>query len=240
MTSPEKISIKTAQNDISFDKMVGKMKRLFRLGVTLAMAVSVYPGTASANRCTSEQIQKMVQGGLSQQEITHICDTAALSLEEATEILKAYAEKNSTLKEWYRIPLPRPGNIQLHDLTWYYKVLRDEKYVTRWEEDRTNPGQIKVDLTEKGKRFVKTGMSPEGKYSLHCCNFNEVAVTCLTPDPSGDKASGVFEVTPSDLFMLLQFVATRYATNVVGEVDFRRVGEEWRVERVYIKTGIHW
>jgi hypothetical protein len=219
------------------------MKRLFRLGLTLAMVVSVYPEAASVNRCTSEQMQKMVHGGLSQQEITHICDTAsasALSLGEATEKLKAYAVKNSGLKDWYRIPLPRPGNIQLHDLNWYYRVLREEKYVTRWEEDRANPGEIKLDLTEKGKRFVQTGKSPEGKYSLHCCNFNEVAVTCLTADPTGDSASGVFEATPSDLFMLLQYVATRYSTAVLGEVDFRRDGEEWRVERVYIKTGIHW
>jgi hypothetical protein len=43
-----------------------------------------------------------------------------------------------------------------------------------------------------------------------------------------------------DTLNLLQYVATKYATNVAGEVDFRRVGEEWRVERVYIKTGIHW
>lgn len=217
------------------------MKRLFRLGLTLAMVVSVYPAIASANRCTSEQMEKMVHGGLSQQEITHICDTAStLSLEEATEKLKAYAEQNSGLKDWYRIPLPRPGNIQLHDLNWYYRVLRDEKYVTRWEEDRATPGEIRLDLTEKGKRFVQTGMSPEGKYSVHCCNFNEAAVTCLTTDPAGDSASGEFWVTPSDLFMLLQFVATRYSTAVTGEVDFRRVGEEWRVERVWIKTGIHW
>jgi hypothetical protein len=220
--------------------MVGQMKRLFRLVLILALAVSVYPVTASANRCTNEQMQKMVQGGLSQQEITHICDTSGLSLEKATEILKAYAEKNSDLKEWYRIPLPRPGNIQLHDLTWYYKVLKDEKYVTRWEEDRANPKEIKVDLTEKGKRFVKTGMSPEGKYSILCCYFEDIAVTCLTPDPAGDKASGEFQVSPSDLFNLLQYVATKYATNVAGEVEFRRVGEEWKVERVYIKTGIHW
>src|SRR3954449_11334274 len=115
---------------------------------------------------------------------------SALSLEEATEKLKAYAVKNSNLPDWYRIPLPRPGNIQLHDLNWYYRVLRDEKYVTRWEEDRANPGEIKLDLTEKGKRFVQTSMSPEGKYSILCCNFEDIAVTCLTPDPAGDSASG--------------------------------------------------
>jgi hypothetical protein len=211
------------------------------LCLTLAMVVSVYPAIASANRCTSEQMQKMVHGGLSQEEITHICDTAsALSLEEATGILKAYAIQNSGLAVWWKIPLPRPGNIELHDLNWYYRVLKDEKYVTRWEADHANPKEIKLDLTEKGKRFVQTGKSPGGNYSLHCCNFNEVAVTCLTPNPAGDSASGEFWVTPSDLFMLLQHVATRYPTAVTGEVDFRRAGEEWKVERVWIKAGIRW
>jgi hypothetical protein len=47
-------------------------------------------------------------------------------------------------------------------------------------------------------------------------------------------------VTPSDLFMLLQDVATRYPTIVLGDVYFRRVGEGWEVELVMIKTGIHW
>jgi hypothetical protein len=219
------------------------MNSLFRLGITLAMVVSVYPATASANRCTSEQMQKMAHGGLSPQEITHLCDTAspsALSREEATEKLKAYAEKNSGLAVWWRIALPKPENIQLHDLNRYYRVLREEKYVTRWEADRANPKEIKLELTEKGKRFVQTGKSIEGKYSLHCCNFAEVWVTCLTVDPAGDSAHGEFQVTPSDLFGLLQFVAIRYVTAVAGEVDFRRVGEGWEVELVTIKAGIQW
>jgi hypothetical protein len=217
------------------------MKRLIRLGLTLAMVVSVYPATAAVSRCTSEQMQKMAHGGLSQQEITHICDTAsALSLEEATERLKAYAEKNSGLVDWYGIALPRPGNIELHDLNWYYQILRKEGYVTRWEADRANPKEIKLELTEKGKRFIQTGKSIEGKYSLLCCNFAEIWVTCLTVDPAGDSATGEFVVTPSDLFMLLQDVATRYPTIVLGDVYFRRVGEGWEVELVMIKTGIHW
>jgi hypothetical protein len=217
------------------------MKSLFRLGLALAMVVSVYPAVASASRCTSEHMQKMAHGGLSQEEITHICDSAsALSLEEATEKLKAYTVKNSGLAVWYEIPLPRPGNIELHDLNWYYRVLRDEKYVTRWEADRANPKEIKLDLTEKGKRFIQTGKSPEGKYSVLCCNFAEIAVTCLTVDPAGDSATGEFVMTPSDLFMLLQHIATRYPTHVVGEVDFRRVKEGWRVEQVTIKTVLHW
>ena len=160
------------------------MKSLFRLGLTLAMVVSVYPATASASQCTSEQMQKMAHGGLSQQEITHICDTAspsALSLEEATEKLKAYAVKNSGLAVWYWIELPKPGNIELHDLNWYYQILRKEGYVTRWEADRANPKEIKLDLTEKGKRFVQTGKPPEAKYSLLCCNWSMFGIRVIFP-----------------------------------------------------------
>ena len=186
-------------------------------------------------------MQKMAHGDLSQEEITLICDTAsALSQEEATEKLKAYAVKNSGSEVWYWIELPKPGNIALHDLNWYYQVLRKEGYVIRWGEDRRNPKEITLELTEKGKRFVQTGKSIHGRYSLLCCYFESVQVTCLTVDPAGDSAHGQFEVTPSDLLMLLQHVATRYPTSVLGEVDFRRVGERWEVERVTIKTGIQW
>ena len=81
---------------------LGKMKSFFRLGLGLAMVVSVYPAAASASRCTSEHMQKMAHGGLSQQEITHICDTAspaALSPEEATEILKATSRLEQCLNQ---------------------------------------------------------------------------------------------------------------------------------------------
>jgi len=45
------------------DKGSGKMKGLFRFGVTLSMVLSFYHATSYASRCTSEQMQKMAQGG---------------------------------------------------------------------------------------------------------------------------------------------------------------------------------
>ena len=63
---------------------------------------------------------------------------------------------------------------------------------------------------------------------------------CLTVNPAGDSAVGIFQASASAVFMTLQWVAKRDVTSVDGLVDFRRVADEWRVHNVWIKTGIQW
>jgi hypothetical protein len=215
------------------------MLSLFRLATTVSIILSLFPAAVSATRCTSEQREKMAGGGLSPQEITHICDPPTLSLEEASERLTAYASKHQQHETWFNIGMPRPTNIELHDLNRYYQALKQEGYVTRWEEDRRT-GDIKLELTRKGKRFIQTGKSKFEKYSLLCCKFEGFEVTCLTVSPAGDFATGVFKASPSELFMSLQWAAKRDVTSVEGLVDFRRDVDGWRVDGVWITTHIKW
>jgi hypothetical protein len=182
----------------------------------------------------------MTSAGLSAQEITRICDSATLSPEEAGEKLTAYAGKHPQHEAWYTIGMPKPANIKLHDLNRYYQALKNEGYVTRWEEDRAAPGEIKLALTRKGKRFIETGKSKYNKYSLYCCDLGAFDVTCVTVNPTGDKATGMFKVSGSELFTSLQWLATRRPVFLDGLVDFRRTADGWEVQNVWIATDITW
>jgi hypothetical protein len=132
------------------------MKGLVPFALTLTLIFSVYPAAASASRCTSEQREKMARGGLSSKEIAQLCDGASpLSLEEASQLLTAYAKKHRNQGEWDQVELPTPGNILIHDLNRYYPLLRKEGYITRWEVDPSDRNDIKLELTEKGKQFIQ-------------------------------------------------------------------------------------
>jgi hypothetical protein len=217
------------------------MKGLFRFGVTLSMVLSFYNATTYASQCTSEQMQKMAQGGLSMQEITQICDTSGtLSPEEAMEKIKAFAAKNINQVTWYWIPLPRPGYARVQNITEYYQALKEAGYITSWEEDRGERGEMKLQLTQKGKKFIYTGKSSEGKYSVSCCNFEPgFDVTCLGVDPRGG-VRGKFEVSPTDPFQLWQYVATRNPHTIDGEAEFIRHEDGWKVKSVWLKSHIEW
>jgi hypothetical protein len=203
------------------------MQCLIRFGLTLSIVLTLFLATANATRCTSEQREKMIGGGLSPQEITSLCDLPTLSLQEADELFRAYVGKNRNHEAWYRIALPRPGNIKLHDLNKYYQALKEQGYVTQWQEDRAAPGEIKVSLTRKGKQFIETGKPPDrnGKYSILCCDLETVEVMCLTVNPAGDSAEGIFQAHPSQVFTTLQWVAKRDVTNVDGLQGLRSLSK---------------
>lgn len=208
---------------------------------TLWIVLLFYLATVYAGQCTDEQMQKMSQGGLSPQEITRICNTASsLSLEEASEKLTSFAAKNKDHDGWYVKDLPRPGNIRLHNLKWYYDSLMKAGYVTRWEENRVRPGEIRLQLTKKGDQFIRFSKTHYGRYEVHCCDLEVFGVTCLTTNPEGDKARGVFEVAASDLFQHLQDLAIRYPVNLIGQVEFQRDNGGWKVADIWIDPRFDW
>jgi hypothetical protein len=100
--------------------------------------------------------------------------------------------------------------------------------------------QMKLQLTTRGRQTIHTGKSPEGRYSVACCDFQPgIEVTGITVDPGGVMAHGKFSVTPTDPLKVLLMAKGEKDPRITGEARFRRYDNGWRLERIRT-SSIRW
>jgi hypothetical protein len=131
--------------------------------------------------------------------------------------------------------MPNPQNIQLHTVNRYYDGLIKLGLVRNWTFDAKN---VHPSFTREGRKYIRQKKS--GEFQVHCCQIDLFEVFCLTVDPSGENAQGLFRVESSKLFGALQWIATRYPVFPTGIADFKRDDTGWHVANVWVDPRIAW